>query len=119
MEEQQLLFEQELESLKRQEIVIHEQNKKLTAKRNIRRDNKEALTLDDFMKITKIEHKIIDLKKSAQEEVISINEEIERNNAEVKRLESEITDLKMKRVIFKYRLKECYVNILKKPSTTM
>ena len=118
-EAQQQRFAAELENLKKEEQRIYDDNKKVNAKRSIRTVNKEALTLEDYMKITKIEHKVAEIKKKQIEDANSISDEMERNLAEVKRIENEITDLKMKRVIFKFRLKECYVNIVKKPMTTM
>jgi hypothetical protein len=115
MEEQQRRFAEEIERNKREEEEIHEMNKRQPNKRNIRAQNKEALTLNDFMKITKIEHLISDLKKKAQEEALMISDDIDRGLAEIKRIENEVVDLKMKRVIYKYRLKEIYVSVLKKP----
>ena len=107
-------YKEEMDEYKREEDEIHETNKRVPTKRNIRAQNKEALTLNDFMRITKISHLVSELKKKCEEETFAADEEIERGQTEIVRIENEVVDLKMKRVIYKYRLKEIYVNILKK-----
>lgn len=118
-EDRQKYYRHEIEMAKKEEERIHEDNKYRITKKNIRTVNKEALRLEDFMLITKIEQKISDLKKKEREEGMAALEENDRTNTEIKRIENEIVDFKMKRVIFKYRLKECYVNILKSPKEIM
>lgn len=103
----------------KEEEVIHEENKRAEKKKNIRTDRKEALHLDDYVKISEIKNKIKTLNERLINTVHSINEEIERNLVEIKRVENEINDLRMKKLVFRYRLKECYINILKSTQITM
>lgn len=87
--------------------------------KNIRGANNIAISLEDHHKIQRIEELMNHLNKELQEEELKVNEEIDNNNTDIKRVENEVIDLKMKRVIYKYRLKECYISILKKTKTTM
>lgn len=89
------------------------------AHRNIRVTNNKAMSLYDHIKIQHLEEKMAELQKTLSNERAQILLEIDGNKSDIQRVEIEISDLKMKRVIYKYRLKECYVLILKKPKVTM
>lgn len=87
--------------------------------KNIRGIDNVATSIEDMHKRQRIEQLIAHLRKGYAEEEARVKEDIDNNNADIKRIENEITDLKMKKVIYKYRLKECYISILKKPKLTM
>jgi hypothetical protein len=40
---------------------------------------------------------------------------IERNNLEIERLDSEVVDLKMRKLIYRFKLKEMYVDLMRYP----
>lgn len=86
---------------------------------SIRDSNNLPTSLESHHKMLRMEEIVKKYDKEMQEEEIRASEEIENNNTEIKRIENEVTDLKMKKVIYRYRLKECYISILKKPKTTM
>jgi hypothetical protein len=40
---------------------------------------------------------------------------IERNNLEIEKFESEVVDLKMRKLIYRFKLKEMYVGLMRFP----
>lgn len=57
---------------------------------------------------------------TATKEDIQKNQfKIEKNNLELRIYDSELADLKVKRMIFKYKLKEMYVELMKNPEKLM
>lgn len=115
-EKEQLVNERiEGERLKEEEIIAGGAR----THRNIRVMNNKAMSLYDHIKIQHIEEKVSELQKQLSIERAQILAEIDSNKSDIQRVEIEISDMKMKRVIYKYRLKECYVLILRKPKVTM
>ncbi len=45
-----------------------------------------------------------------------LESEIHRNSEDVEKLDTEINDFKMQKVVFRYKMKELYLNLMKSPS---
>lgn len=71
------------------------------------------LNLDDFMKLNEIKNKKNKITQQAHHITETLDEEVEKNNRDIEKLEKEVEELKVKKILFKYKLKEFYITVIK------
>ena len=76
---------------------------------------REFMILNETIMINEIKTKIMEKIQQMQEDIKLTKVKIERNNLEIERLEAEIVDLKMRKLIYRFKLKEMYVDLMRTP----
>lgn len=79
----------------------------------------DNFNLSQHIMISDLKEKRDQLCEKVEEVIRSTNEDVLRNWSEMMKIEAELSDLKMKKVLMRFRLKECYLTILKNPDETM
>lgn len=59
--------------------------------------------------VNEVRTKIMEKAQMMQDDIRQTRSKIERNNNELKKLESEVADLKLKKMVYRFKLKEMYV----------
>lgn len=67
------------------------------------------------MKLSEIKDRRNQIQTHIAQLIDILEDEIEKNNDDIDKLDTEINDLKMKKVVYRYKLKEMYTAIMKVP----
>lgn len=97
--------------------IIESKNNKIL--KTTEEGKREFVRLNQTLAINELKTKRLRSNNLAVEEIQKHKFKIEKNNLELRILESEVSDLKIKRMIFKYKLKEIYLDLIKKPEKLM
>jgi 3-phenylpropionate/cinnamic acid dioxygenase small subunit len=99
-------FDKEIKKLK-------ERNKKqLTDEDPLK---KEFLMLNQTIEMNDVRTRMMGAAQKVKESIKMSKVKIEVNNMEIDRLDSEIIDLKTRMMIYRYKLKEMYKDLMKNP----
>lgn len=93
---------------------------------NIRKENQEKMRreestkrefmiLNETIMVNEVKTKIMEKIQQMQEDIKMTKVKIERNNLEIEKFESEVVDLKMRKLIYRFKLKEMYVGLMRFP----
>lgn len=76
---------------------------------------REFMILNETIMINEVKTKIMEKVQQMHDDIKLTKVKIERNNLEIERLESEVVDLKMRKLIYRFKLKEMYVDLMRFP----
>jgi len=67
------------------------------------------MMLNQTIMVNEVRTKIMEKAQMMQDDIRQTRNKIEKNNSELKKLESEVADFKLKKMVYRFKLKEMYV----------
>ena len=76
---------------------------------------REFMMLNQTIMINEVRTKIMEKAQMMQDDIRQTKNKIEKNNADIKKLETEVADFKLKKMVYRFKLKELYVSLMQNP----
>lgn len=111
-------LEQELQKLRDDEAKVRKSHTKKSKKKNNQfnqpaMEKDKNLNLEGFMLLNENKEKVNQVQSHFAEHIRLVESEIHKNNDDIEKFDAEIANLKMRKVVFRYKLKELYTGALK------
>lgn len=73
------------------------------------------MMLNQTIMVNEVRTKIMEKAQMMQDDIRQTRNKIEKNNSELKKLEAEVGDFKLKKMVYRFKLKEMYVQLMQNP----